>query len=497
MKKLILFSFLFLGINSFSQIQLGSNIVGAAVGDDCGRSVSLSSDGMTVAIGSPLNDFTGSNAGLVRVYEFNTGTMSWEQLGNDIYGDAADDEFGRAVSISGDGSILAIGAPYNDGNGIDSGLARMYTYNTNTNTWDQLGSDIQGAFNSVGMAITGDRLGYAVSLSSDGSTVAISSPFYQLDDGRVHVYSYNTNTSDWELVGSEILCLGGSWFGFSVSLSSDGGTLAIGLPRGFVNGATEIYTYNTNTDTWEQKGSRIVGETTNDDSGTSVSLSLDGSVVAVGAPFNSGGGPSSGHVRVHAYNNNTGDWEQLGNDIDGESFTYDAGVGLGLSGDGSIVAVGERGGNGTNGQARIFRYNPTLEIWEQLGMDIDGEIQAILGTSMSVSADGSIVAIGGPTEGSTGVGPGYVGVYSFEEILSTDSVAIQETSLYPNPTKDQFTIQLNEGIQFQKADIYNQLGQFVLSSSEAIVDVSNLSQGMYFVEVFTDQGKSTRKLIID
>ena len=62
--------------------QLGSDIDGAAANDNSGSSVSLSSDGTRVAIGAPYNDGTSSNAGHVKVYEYSGGT--WNQLGSDI-----------------------------------------------------------------------------------------------------------------------------------------------------------------------------------------------------------------------------------------------------------------------------------------------------------------------------------------------------------------------------------------------------------------------------
>lgn len=52
---------------------------------------------------------------------------------------------------------------------------------------------------------------------------------------------------------------------------------------------------------WVQNGSDIDGEAANDYSGISVSLSSDGSKVAIGAPYNSGNGPNSGHVRVYEF----------------------------------------------------------------------------------------------------------------------------------------------------------------------------------------------------
>ena len=75
-----------------------------------GYSVSLSSDGTTVAIGAPYNDGNGSNSGHVRIYAWNSATSAWEQQGADIDGEAAVDYSGYSVSLSSDGTTVAIGA---------------------------------------------------------------------------------------------------------------------------------------------------------------------------------------------------------------------------------------------------------------------------------------------------------------------------------------------------------------------------------------------------
>ena len=70
-------------------------------------------------------------------------------------------------------------------------------------------------------------------------------------------------------------------------------------------------------DSWTLIGSDIDGEAADDNSGYSVSLSSDGSVVAIGATNNDGNGTRSGHVRVYQHNN--GNWTKIGGDIDGEA----------------------------------------------------------------------------------------------------------------------------------------------------------------------------------
>ena len=89
-------------------VQRGSDIDGEAASDQSGYSVSLSSDGSIVAIGAIENDGTASNAGHTRVYEWNG--SAWIQKGGDIDGELGSDLSGISVSLSSDGSIVAIGA---------------------------------------------------------------------------------------------------------------------------------------------------------------------------------------------------------------------------------------------------------------------------------------------------------------------------------------------------------------------------------------------------
>ena len=104
---------------------LGSDIDGEAAGDYSGYSVSLSSDGSTVAIGAHSNDGNGTTSGHTRIYKWNG--SSWNQLGSDIDGEAAGDYSGVSVSLSSDGSTVAIGAHSNDGNGSDAGHVRVFS----------------------------------------------------------------------------------------------------------------------------------------------------------------------------------------------------------------------------------------------------------------------------------------------------------------------------------------------------------------------------------
>ena len=105
--------------------------------------------------------------------------------------------------------------------------------------------------------------------------------------------------------------------------------------------------YSWNGATYVQRGSDIDGESDLDASGSSVSLSADGKILAIGASFNDGiNGADSGHVRVYSWNGAS--HVQRGNDIDGESGRDLSGSSVSLSNDGKVLAIGTIGnaGNG-------------------------------------------------------------------------------------------------------------------------------------------------------
>ena len=188
---------------------------------------------------------------------FVSATSSIDQLGSDIDGEAAADQSGYSVSLSDDGTIVAIGADGNDGTGAIAGHVRVYQYDgvsrdaDGIDGWTKKGADIDGE-------AADDQSGYSVSLSSDGTTVAV-----------------------------------GAWF----NDGNDGAARNAGHVR--------VYEWNPSTSLWDQKGADIDGEAANDQSGYSVSLSSDGTEIAIGAIRNDGNGSDAGHVRVYSITTST------------------------------------------------------------------------------------------------------------------------------------------------------------------------------------------------
>ena len=280
-------------VSSDVHTQVGADINGEAAGDQSATSVALSSDGTRLAVGGWLNDGTGGNAGHVRVFEESGGT--WTQVGTDIDGEAAGDHFGFSVALSSDGSRLAAGGYYNDANGSNAGHVRVFDWDENQSTWTQVGGDLNGEASgdrfgwSIALSSDETRLAVGAIYNDGGGSNA----------GHVRVFEESGGT--WTQVGTDIDGETASdLFGISVALSSDGTRVAAGAAANDTTGtdAGHVRVFEESGGTWTQVGANIDGEAASDYFGWSVALSSDGTRLAAGAYNNDGGGFNAGHVRV-------------------------------------------------------------------------------------------------------------------------------------------------------------------------------------------------------
>jgi len=471
-------------LNAQNWNQLGLDIDGEVAEDFSGGSVSLSADGLTLAIGAIQNNGNGTFAGHVRVYRSILGV--WTQQGADIDGEAAGDFSGRSVSLSADGSTLAIGATSNAGNGIQSGHVRVYEFISGA--WTQQGADIEGeaAF---------DGSGRSVSLSADGSTLAVGAPFNAgngINAGHVRVYEFISGV--WTQQGADIDGeVAEDWSGWSVSLSADGLTLAIGATGTPGTGAGQVRVFKFISGVWTQQGVDMDGEAAEDQLGYSVSLSADGLTLAIGAYLNDGNGTNAGHVRVFKFI--SGVWTQQGVDIDGEAANDLSGYSVSLSADGLILAIGaySNDGNGTNaGHARVYKF--LSGIWTQQEADIDGEAAGDQsGWSVSLSADGLTLAIGAHFNDGNGTDAGHVRVYGDPTVGIDESNEKQKVQVFPNPTTGILHINTNDpNLQIGEFSVFDLYGREVhrfqpqFQNNEHTIDLQDLANGLYLLTYSAD-----------
>ena len=495
MKKILLF--LLVPYISFCQTQIGQDIDGEAVGDFSGTGVCISNDGLVLGIGAVNNNgINGSFTGHVRVYR--NVNNQWLQIGNDIEGDSPGAGIGFSLDLSVDGSIIAIGSDLSDGvNGESTGSVRVYR-NVNDD-WVQIGQDIDGER-------SWDQFGGSVSFSGDGNIIAIGAASNDgvngEDSGHVRVYR-NVN-DQWIQIGNDIdgeSIFDG--FGSTVDISSDGNVIsASAINNDGVNGidSGHVRVFRNVNDQWIQIGNDIDGEASGDNSGTSIVISGDGNSLAIGAPLNFGSGGVAGHVRV--FRNVNDQWLQIGNDIDGESPGDTSGRSVSISSNGMILCVSSTVNDGVNGEdsGHVRVYRNVNDQWIQIGNDIDGEAtNDRSGFSIDLSSNGSILAIGAPlNDGVEGIDSGHVRVYDLNTILSTEDVLSEtNTIIYPNPSATHIQIQVPKLQELKEVKVFNYLGQEVLSSKETWLDISSLSTGNYVVELITNQGKVSKKIVIE
>lgn len=263
-------------------VQLGADIDGEAFGNWFGQAIDLSADGSRLLAGAVYNLDAGVYAGHARVFEWD-GT-NWVQLGTDIDGEAAEDEFGWSVSMSADGQRVAVSARGNNGNGTNSGHVRVFEWTAGS--WIQMGADIDGE-------MIGDFSGESIALSADGRRVAIGAMHNDgaaADAGHIRVFEWVSN--NWVQIGTDIDGKAADELvGRAIAFSADGNTLASGVWPRFVR------LYNWTGGYWAQAGADIIGVNEVQGFGHAISFSANANRLAIGAPFANDG---TGYVQVYA-----------------------------------------------------------------------------------------------------------------------------------------------------------------------------------------------------
>jgi hypothetical protein len=493
-------------------VGLGANLAQAigyvkasntGAGDQFGFAVALSADGNTLAVGANWEDssVTGVTAGGVNettagnaapnagaVYVFSRSSGAWVQQAYVKASNAeANDTFGMAVALSGDGNTLAVGAQ-NEASGLTgvfpgsvneafSGNAApnsgaVYVFTRSAGSWSQqayIKASNTGVF---------DMFGSSVALNSDGSTLAVGAAFESSAltgatagdvseaiagngapfSGAVYVFTRNGATWSQQAFVKASNPESMDVFGNSVALSSDGDTLAVGAPfedsdltgvtPGSVSEATAangpssasagaVYVLTRSGGLWSQQAYVKASNTEGDDRfGTSVSLSSDGNTLAVGAPLedssltgvtagsvneaSSGNGASSAGA-AYVFTRSAGLWSQqayvkASNTEGSDEF----GMAVALSGDGNTLAVGAQledssgtgigstPNNSADAAGAVYVYSRSAGSWSQQAFvkAPNTDTVARFGNSVALNSDGNTLAVGAAFEdgSTTGIG---------------------------------------------------------------------------------------------
>ncbi len=455
-------------LNAVGYLQAGN------VGNDFfGWSTSLSSDGQTLAVGAIYEDgsSTGSNGtpdnalpNAGAVYVFTLSGTTWTQQayikasnpGRIIAGVSTNtgDKFGTSVSLSADGNTLAVGASLEDSNsveidgvdnddGVNTGAVYLYRRTGSVPTWNQQ------AYIKAANTYQNMNFGGAVSLSADGNTLAVGAEYENstavginnavtlgLLSGAVYIFEYSGTAWAQQTYIKASNTGNNDRFGAAISLSPDGSTLAVGAPledggTSGIDGADDnastdsgaVYVFAYSGTAWQQQAYiKADNAGANDNFGSAVSLSQDGNLLAVAAILEDGSATgingadddaSTDSGAVYLFGRNVATWSQqayvkASNTGAGDEF----GSSVSVSADGSTLAVGainedsnSRGLNGAddnaaNDSGAVYAFAFESAAWLQKSFikanQFNPNNRLFFGNAVSLSADGQTLIVGTP-----------------------------------------------------------------------------------------------------
>lgn len=399
---------------------VGSNTVGTTVFQ--GTSLSMTGDGNTIAFGGNYDKI---GYGAVWVFSKNGGT-TYTQQGDKIVGagnisvGGINSNQGSSVAISNDGSSLFLG-----GNADNANIGAVWffpkttnnVYVGNNNTSMTIGSTLAKS-QLIAQIIQNSKIvaqdncgnsqqGYSVAISPDGNTMAIGAPGDNGNTGAVWIWTAATGQPLQKIVGPSI----GSYFGSSLAFSGSldgayGRTLAIGGWGDNTRGAVWIYTSAAYMTSYSIQGTKIVPSDlsgNNNQVGYSVALSSNGNRLAIGGP-----GDAYGKGSTWIWNRSGSTWSQSGLRRFGSTDSAQPsgqGTSVALSGDGNTLAIGGPGDNNGFGAVWVFIYSGSGTVWNAIQtklVDNDNSAISNQGDCLSLSNDGNTLVYGSPADNGIG-----------------------------------------------------------------------------------------------
>ncbi|UCD74413.1 MAG: FG-GAP repeat protein [Phycisphaerales bacterium] len=343
------------------------------VADNYGQTVSIS--GAAAVIGANADDDNGENSGSAYVYRYADDFWSEESKLAASDGEV-DDGFGYTAAI--DGGLVAVGAPWDDDHGEDSGSA--YLYRHNGMEWIEqaklLPSD--GApENTFGrsVGISGDVVIVGADNDDDNGENAGAAYIFRFDFAQ-RLEQAKLLASD----GAE-----GDDFGKSVDICGD--TAIIGAPRhngnGDDSGAAYIFSYNGSD--WIETAKLVASDTeTKDYFGGAVAI--HGDLAVVGATGDDGAEDYCGSASVFRYDGS--DWVEEAKIFASDGATLEM-FGISVATDGQTVLIGARwddDGGYWSGSAYIYRYDGAD--WAEMKITApDAEEDDYFGNAVAVDGD--------------------------------------------------------------------------------------------------------------
>ena len=370
--------------------------------DQFGHSVDTNDTGTIVVVGSPNSPTAANpneNSGSVFIYNKSGG--SYVQEIKIDRSTITGIQFGWSVAISKDGLRIAIG--YMGGNPSGLGNAGVvYIYSKASGTW------AKEATLSASDIASGDYFGSCVDIDSNGSRVVIGAKLASQgannDNGKVYIFTRSGTTWTQERILTPSTTINGNaQFGISVAIDNSGTRVIVGAPfenkTSVPTATTRGYAYiflRTGT-SWAQEAKLSEGGINNsgENYGYSVDIDSTGSRVVISIPHYNNSVVGGAVVLLRTGTS----WALESTLLSGEATQQFGGQpeSVSISSDGSVIAIGDYSidisGTTDNGAVYIFTRSGTT--WSKLNR-LTTTLQAneYFGFSTCLSADGSKVIIG-------------------------------------------------------------------------------------------------------
>jgi hypothetical protein len=366
--------------------------------DYLGTSVAMSADGTTIVAGAPSAHPGAGEAGVVYVFQKGAGWASGPEASKLVASNGSNsDLFGWSVAVSADGNTIAAAAP-----GKDGFKGTVYVFEKGAGWLEKARLTTSDR--------ASDSLGQSISISADGSTIAVGASNANTgaidNTGAIYVFqkgaAWVNGTETAKLYASD--GASDSYLGFSVTISADGSTIAGGANAadlGAIPNAGAIYIFERGAG-WAS-GTQTAKLTPSDgvengQLGVSVALNADGTTLVGGAYEATVGGTGYAGA-VYVFEKGAGWTDRVETAKLAASDKVDGGElgrSVSVSADGSIIAAGSDGASFNRGAVYVFKRGPGWTNGTQTAKVAasDPTADAFLGCSIGISADGRTVVAG-------------------------------------------------------------------------------------------------------
>eukprot|EP00977_Amphora_coffeiformis_P017356 scaffold5588_cov180-Amphora_coffeaeformis.AAC.2 len=298
--------------------------------------------------------------------------------------------FGSSLAFSGDGQVLAVGNL--DGWGVyDSASEDLTAWTPRTGAATR---KLRATAATRRLrALQANNGGSLVGLTGDGGTVAVA------DQGGARVRMYTWDEAEWTLIGNEVSNFTLSNNVQSLGFSGGGMTVAVGG-----EGAVQALHFFPGPNRWFPRGNLLLGTSS---LGEHVALSQDGTRLITTTS-------ATGELTAYEWKDPENVWEVSGAPIPGAGAPIEA---LVMDASGLVIAYGSQGS--------VYGYRFVGGVWVQLGSTITGT-EPSFGSALAMDSSASLLMIGANESDEFAEDAGEVRFYSFDN-SSNEWVMVYDT----------------------------------------------------------------------